>query len=68
MSDDASRIEAGFQLLADQIAAQIQLCVGDPARASHLEYLEAARAKAIHGVRLVQDYRSRQPNALKSDT
>lgn len=68
MTDEASRIEADFQLLAEQLNAQIELCAGDPARALHLEYLEAARAKAIHGVKLVHDYRGRQPDSVKSDT
>ena len=68
MTDDASKIEADFQLLAEQLTAQIELCADDPTSVSHLEYLEAARAKAIHGVKLVQDYRSRQPNAVNSDT
>jgi len=40
----------------------------DPANAFHMESMEAARAKAIQGLKLVQDDRSRLPNTVKSDT
>jgi len=68
MIDDASRIEADFHLLVEQLTAQIELCADEPQNRFHLETLQAARAKAVQGVKLVHDYHTRHPNTVKSDT
>ena len=68
MNDDASRIEADFHLLVEQLTAQIELCADQPQYALHLETLQAARAKAVQGVKLVQNYRGQHSNTVNSDT